>query len=299
MDITLMPGRYILAVSGGVDSMVLLDIIRNHPEVKLTVAHFDHGIRESSVNDRKLVQQIAAKHRLPFVYAEGALGPGASEATARDARYAFLRQVQSAASARGIITAHHRDDLLETAVLNMLRGTGRKGLGPLASSFDVHRPLLHVSKTQLQAHARDNQLVWNEDATNSDQKYARNYVRHSLLTSFDDESKAKLHSLIVAQQQINHELDALLVNQLHMQDSRDVLRRKWFIQLPYSVAKEVLATWLRSHSLQEFDRKTIERLVVGAKVSAPGKSLDIIKNHQLLIEPEYLLLKKPTSGQTV
>lgn len=292
MDIMLTPGRYILAVSGGVDSMVLLDLLRKYPDIKLTIAHFDHGIRPSSADDRKLVQRIAAHHGLPFVYDAGELGPRASEATARSARYKFLRRVQVAAGAQGIITAHHKDDALETAILNMMRGTGRKGLSPLTSVADIHRPLLHISKSQLQSHAHDNQLIWNEDTTNTDQKYARNYVRHSVLATMDDQVKNRLHDLITAQRQINRELDTLLVNQLHVQDGRDVLERKWFLSLPHNVSKEILATWLRSHGIQEFDRKTLERLVVSAKVSVPQKALDIINNHQLMVEPKYLLLKK-------
>ncbi len=292
MDLDLKPGRYVLAVSGGVDSMVLMDLLRQRPDIKLTVAHFDHGIRAESAEDRRLVQQEAARHGLPFVYTHGNLGEDASEATARDARYKFLRKVQQTVNAHGIITAHHQDDLLETVVMNILRGTGRKGLSPLISMNGIHRPLLHVPKQKLHEHARDNQLVWHEDSTNTDQKYARNYIRHSLLPHVDEHGKTRLLELVAKQAEINLEIDTLLVNYLHFQDSRDTIRRKWFINLPHAVSKEILATWLRSHNLQDFDRKTLERLVIGAKVSAPGKALDVIKNYQIRVDPEYLLLKQ-------
>jgi tRNA(Ile)-lysidine synthase len=292
MDIKLEPGRYVLAVSGGVDSMVLLDLLRTRPDLKLTVAHFDHGIREDSHEDRRLVQDVARRHGLPFVYAHGNLGPGASEAEAREARYEFLRKVRNATGAKAIITAHHQDDLLETVVMNILRGTGRKGLSPLATMHDVHRPLLHLPKHVLHSHARDNQLVWREDSTNNDQKYLRNYIRHNLLPRLNEEATEQLLILARNQASINHEIDTLLVNQLHFQDKRDALNRSWFMNLSHKVAKEVLATWLRSHNLGEFDRKTLDRLVVGAKVSNPGKALDIIKNSQLHIEPKYLLLRR-------
>src|SRR5438132_889977 len=127
MDIALEPGTYIVAVSGGVDSMVLLDLLRTKPELKLIVAHYDHGMRPNSTADRQLVQAVSKHHGLTFIYDQGKLG-NASEATARRARYDFLHQVREASQARAIITAHHQDDLLETAILNILRGTGRRGL---------------------------------------------------------------------------------------------------------------------------------------------------------------------------
>src|SRR5882724_1815869 len=132
------PGRYVVATSGGVDSMALLHLLYQMSRDSdagwwLTVAHFDHGIRSDSAEDRQLVQAIARQYGLPFVYDEGRLGPGASEATARQARYSFLHQVLGASGARAIMTAHHQDDVLETAIFNLIRGTGRKGLTSLGN----------------------------------------------------------------------------------------------------------------------------------------------------------------------
>src|SRR5690348_2939142 len=119
------PGNYVVAVSGGVDSVVLLDILSKQPGLKLTIAHFDHGIRNDSYKDRQFVEGLAKKYQLLFVYKEGSLGK-ASEAKAREARYEFLRKAQKDSGSQAIITAHHQDDLLETAILNMLRDSSRK-----------------------------------------------------------------------------------------------------------------------------------------------------------------------------
>jgi tRNA(Ile)-lysidine synthetase-like protein len=132
MKIQLPKGRYVVAVSGGVDSVVLLDALSKLPNLELVVAHLDHGIREDSIEDRRFVASLAASYGLVFEYGEGRLGSGASEATAREARYNFLRGVKMKHDAKAIITAHHQDDLIETAILNMLRGTGRKGLTSLS-----------------------------------------------------------------------------------------------------------------------------------------------------------------------
>ena len=92
--IRIAPGHYIAAISGGVDSMALLHMLHNLPGVKVTVAHFDHGIRPDSRKDRLLVEKAAHSYGLPFVYDEAALGAGVSENVARKARYEFLRKVQ-------------------------------------------------------------------------------------------------------------------------------------------------------------------------------------------------------------
>lgn len=289
-SINLAPGRYVLAVSGGVDSMVLLNLLLQFAEVKLTVAHFDHGIRADSNEDRRLVQSAAASYGLPFVYHEGRLGTNASEATARKARYEFLRLVQVAAGAQAIITAHHQDDLLETAILNMLRGTNRRGLSSLQSRPNIIRPLLHVSKPEIVDHARRHNLIWREDSTNQDIKFKRNYVRQQIIPRLDTDGRARLLDIIADNLRINQELDQELINQLHYQRQAHTLNKSWFASLPHSVAREVMATWLREHGLTNFDRRTLERLTVMAKTQAIGQRINIFQKHWMDIKGDHLAL---------
>lgn len=290
------PGRYVVAVSGGVDSMALLDMLRRErrrdPAWKLVVAHLDHGIRLDSAQDRRLVQAVAKLHGLPFVYHAGRLGPGASEAEARLARYDFLRGVQQVAGASAIITAHHQDDALETAILNMLRGSGRKGLSALGNRHDLVRPLLNVSKRELVAYAKDQGLAWREDSTNQDETYARNYVRRRLLPRFDDPARTRLWQLIGDIRETNHELDGLLATQLHLQTVGGTLDRHWFNSLPHAVAREVMAAWLRAHGTRDFNSKTLERLVVAAKVAAPGRAFHVLDGCELRVSTDYLALTR-------
>ncbi len=173
LNVDIPGGTYVIGVSGGVDSMVLLDILSKKSDIKLVVAHFDHGIRHDSKEDRQLVQSVAKKNRLPFVFDKASLGPKASEAESRKARYNFLRSVKNASSARAIITAHHQDDVLETAVLNILRGTNRKGLSSLKSTDEIIRPLTHIDKDSLYKYAKDNGITWREDSTNNNINYQK------------------------------------------------------------------------------------------------------------------------------
>src|SRR5882724_12578395 len=113
MDI-IAPGRYIVAVSGGVDSMVLLDMLRRQPGLDVVVAHVDHGVRVDSHEDTTLVEHYATKYGLTCLVTQLKLGSGVSEETARVARYDFLQKCCKTQNAIGIITAHHQDDLIET-----------------------------------------------------------------------------------------------------------------------------------------------------------------------------------------
>jgi tRNA(Ile)-lysidine synthase len=288
------PGSYVLAVSGGVDSMTLLHMLQRQAggdrNWKLIVAHLDHGMRRDSARDRELVQTTAAQLGLPFVYHEARLGAGTSEAAARRARYAFLQKVRRASGAQAIVTAHHRDDVLETAIINLLRGSGRKGLTALSSRPGLERPLLEVPKAELVAYAREQGLAWREDSTNPDVRYLRNYVRQRLLPHFDEAARKRLWEIISELRRTNDELDSLLGNQLHIQSVPGQLDRLWFNQLPHAVAREVMAAWLRAHGRRELDSRMLERLVVAAKVTPAGRKFDVSQGVHMVVSSDNLAL---------
>jgi tRNA(Ile)-lysidine synthetase-like protein len=290
MNISVAPGKYVVAVSGGVDSMALLDMLSNTEGLQLVVAHFEHGIREDSDQDRELVEEAARRYALPFVFERGHLGAGASEAVAREARYVFLRRIMKERGASAIITAHHQDDLLETAVLNIVRGTGRKGLSSLHSGDDLIRPLLHLPKQAIVEYAQSNNISWREDSTNENDRYLRNYVRRTVLPRLDSSTKQQLLAYIQKAQATNPLIDDLLAEDLRQHMSEDGVDKGWFIMLPYDVSCEVMATWLRHTGVREFDRKTIQRLVVLSKVAQPGKAGDVNAEYQLKVGKTTLSL---------
>jgi tRNA(Ile)-lysidine synthase len=291
MKLTVPAGRYVVAVSGGVDSMVLLDLMAKLPNVRLTVAHFDHGIRSDSAKDRQLVEATAHKLHLPFVFDTGHLGPQASEATARQARYDFLHKVREAALADALVTAHHQDDMLETAVINMLRGTGRRGLSSLKSRDRLLRPLLLFDKQTIKTYAQSHHIQWREDSTNQDETYLRNYVRQHILGKFSEAQRQQLLVHLNTATELNNQLEDILTDQLDIQPAPHKLDRHWFIQLPHAVAKEVLVSWLREHQVQ-FDSKTIDRLLVAAKTYQPHKRADISAGYQVTVSKDYLALTR-------
>lgn len=317
MKIDLEPGKYVIAVSGGVDSMALLHMLVKKSQssvvsdletedtdnrklktdhinsLKLIVAHFDHGIRPNSEEDRKFVEAEAKKYGLSFEYKREELGENASENLARERRYAFLETVKQKYQADAIITAHHRDDVIETAVLNLLRGTGRRGLTSLKSG-KIIRPLLSVNKSEILEYAKQNNLEWRDDPTNEDIKYTRNIVRKMLKNS-DQKFLSEFDEVISDSKSRNEIMDTICEEVFNegYNGADSTFSRQYFIALPHSVGKEVLAFWLRKLSV-EFDKQSIQRLAVGLKVAKSGAKLDIDKRHIFVVTNKQISIEGGT-----
>lgn len=290
MELDLEPGVYVIAVSGGVDSVVLLNMLSNRSDLQLVVAHYDHGIRKDSKHDRHFVDNLAKSYHLPFVFDQGDLGSLASEAEARKHRYVFLHQVRRSVNAQAIITAHHQDDLIETIIINVLRGTGRKGLSPLWSTPFLKRPLLGMSKQTIRMYARSRNLEWREDSTNQDTKYLRNYIRHTILSNMTPKQRRELLEIFEHAKRYNEKIDELLTK-LGADDDGNVVSRQLFIGLPHMVAREFLSQWLRTRQIA-FDSKTIERLTVQLKTLSAGSFVPINQGAMFYVTKQDIRLNR-------
>ncbi len=253
--------KYILAVSGGVDSMVLLHEMSRRsqryllePTAEFVVAHVDHGIRTDSADDERFVREKAAQYQLPYISTQLGLGKAISESDARDARYAWLRVVQEQYNATAIIMAHHQDDVLETILINLLRGTGWRGICALRDQKAIRRPFLTMSKAEIIQIAIVENLMWREDSTNESLKYMRNTVRMYLMPKFHAIERRRLLELYSQQSYIVAEVDkelALISPQNAMQFSRYFL-----IMSGWPVAGEILMHRLGCR----FERPTLLRI---------------------------------------
>ncbi|MGQ0560972.1 MAG: tRNA lysidine(34) synthetase TilS, partial [Gemmatimonadota bacterium] len=171
------PGdRVLVALSGGVDSVVLLHLLKaNEGALELTVhaAHFDHAMRADSAADADWVQQLCANRQIPLVRAR-ATRTLKSEADARFERYRFLQSAARESASARIATAHHAGDQVETVLFRLLRGTGMRGLAgiPLRRGRFV-RPLLRFTKPELLAYAAAHDIAYREDPSTELRNYAR------------------------------------------------------------------------------------------------------------------------------
>ena len=253
--------NYLLAVSGGVDSVVLLDLFsktNNH----IVVAHVDHGIRgEESAADARFVKELAKKYKAPFVSIELNLAANASEELARAERYKFLLKESERFKAL-LVTAHHEDDAVETIALNIERGTGWRGLMVL-NRLGIMRPLLAMTKQQIYDYAIKHHLEWVEDATNRELIYTRNRMRHRIGGSSLDSKR--LMELRARQLQIGHDIDADAARLV----ARHKGDRHFLNMTPENVAIELLGTEIANIATRP-TRPRLKRALIAIKTAAPG-----------------------------
>ncbi len=178
------PGdRVICAVSGGTDSVALLValyLLRENLGITLEAAHFNHRLRgEESDGDEAFVKALCDRYEIPLHLGSGEIVPGKKglEAAAREARYAFLRGLPGK-----IATAHTADDNAETVLLHLVRGTGLKGLGGIAPmNGRVIRPMLTVTRREVELFSAEYALPHREDSTNATDLFLRNRIRRKVM----------------------------------------------------------------------------------------------------------------------
>jgi tRNA(Ile)-lysidine synthase len=179
----------VVAVSGGVDSMVLLDLLLKDRVLTLIVGHFNHGLRgEESDADEAFVAERARRYGVPFHTERGDTagearrrGVGIQEA-ARDLRYDFLIRLREISGAGRIATGHHADDNAETILLHLFRGAGVQGMSGIPVERDgIIRPLLFAEREEIEEYARNEHIPFRTDSSNAKDGYTRNAVRHHVL----------------------------------------------------------------------------------------------------------------------
>jgi tRNA(Ile)-lysidine synthetase-like protein len=251
------------------------------------VAHVDHGIRTDSEEDAKFVEDLAKKYGFAYEQTRLELGKNSSENQAREARYEYLYSLKAKYNADAIITAHHQDDVLETMFVNMLRGTGPRGLVGF-SRQGILRPFIHKTKQDLNDYANENDLSWREDSTNSDEAYLRNYVRANFMPKLGS-NRSKFLEIRENTRELTREIDTLSKKLVVNCMRKGELVRARFVILPLIVQHEFVATWLRLHNIT-FDELTIRRLTVALKTGRIGSRVDINSGSYLSLQKETIVL---------
>lgn len=276
--------KYIVAVSGGIDSVVLLDMLNTSTDHALIVAHFDHGIRKDSREDLLLVKELASQYNLPFECHEAKLGQDVSEAEARYARYSWLASIQQMYRADAIATAHHQDDVIETMIINLIRGTGWRGLVSLANHEKLMRPLLSWSKQAIVSYAIEHDLTWHEDSTNDDVRYLRNYIRYRYVQRLSQSERAKWLELNASQAELRESIDREL--------------RSMPVHTPYNRydlimgGREIVGELL-TFAYGRMEKSTIDQLWHFICTGKPGKQFEQgglqyqLTTRELIVSPLY------------
>ncbi|MCG2791989.1 MAG: tRNA lysidine(34) synthetase TilS [Weeksellaceae bacterium] len=181
---------YLLAVSGGVDSMVLADLFQ-HSGYHFQVAHVNYHLRgEDSNRDQELVSDFCSKHGIPFHWYEVSEEDGkpanSIQNWARELRYRFFRKIQQEQNLEYIVTAHHLNDQLETFMINLSKAAGIQGLSGIpANENGIVRPLLGFSKQEIYEFANQHHIEFREDLSNQKSDYLRNKIRHHIVPQLE------------------------------------------------------------------------------------------------------------------
>jgi tRNA(Ile)-lysidine synthetase-like protein len=218
--------RCLVATSGGIDSVVLLDAlahIRTDHDLHIEVAHVDHGLRPESTGDARFVRDLAAQYNLSFHLCTGAQPlPGENiEAWGRELRYSFFQEIRISRGLDWTITAHHAQDAVETLLVRLIQNRDYTGIQKVDEQRRLLRPLVGIFKGDIEAYAAQESLEWREDATNRDESFLRNKVRHSLLPTMQElfgekiiETLSNRASILVDDSQALTDLAAPLVKLL-------------------------------------------------------------------------------------
>ena len=185
--------RLVLALSGGIDSIVLADLLLKSKE-EFVVAHCNFHLRgEESDGDEQFVREYAENNDIQYFVKHFDTEQYAAEQSvsiemaARDLRYAWFEELRQQLGYDKIAVAHHADDQAETFFMNLLRGAGLRGLkGMQPMNGVIIRPMLWASREQIHQYAVENQIEWREDHTNAENVYLRNKIRNRLLPVFDE-----------------------------------------------------------------------------------------------------------------
>jgi tRNA(Ile)-lysidine synthase len=277
--------KFWIAYSGGMDSSVLLHLFHTN-EIKINqeveVLYVNHGLQQEADDWGKFSKKQCQQYDLPFTQLQinDNCPKGESiEAWARDKRYELIEEIMNENDV--LFTGHHKDDQVETFFLQALRGAGPRGLASMPiikeknNTFHV-RPLLSYSREDLTHYATEHNLKWQDDKSNVDNRYDRNYFRHNVAPIIEERWPAyrdTVSRLIEYQKEYKH-----LLNDVASDDIKSTLQVNKSLNLEMiktlSVArqKNLVFVWLRQLSLQSPGSKNIEKIITDVINSSTDKS---------------------------
>lgn len=287
---------YLVGVSGGRDSMALLQWLLDGGCRQLIVCHLDHGLRPTSAADAEFVKAHARTLRLPeFIQRENITGTSI-EAAAREARYQFFARAARAHGCERILLAHHADDQVETYLFNLLRG-GPSAMRPIAArtigdtSLTILRPLLGVWREDLAAYATAHRVPFCEDETNADTRFTRNKLRHHTIPALSaDMGRDVRRSIWRAAERLAAEDDFIAAQPALAQPPAE-LQVASLRSLHIALQRRLIHAWLKSHSVADIGFAEVESVINLltphiAKVNLPGALCARRRAGRIFIAPQ-------------
>ena len=286
---------YLVGVSGGVDSVVLLHVLKEIGFEKLVICHMNHLLRgKESDKDEALVRRLAKKLNCSIDVAEVDVAGYADEnrvsgeLAARTLRYQYFEMCGEEHGASQIFLAHHADDQCETVLMNILRGTGISGLAgmrfatKLDGGLSLLRPFLGVRRSELQAFAKHRKIKWREDASNASSDHTRNRLRNEALPLLNAimqrDTTPRLLSLAALANEDDEVLHRLATEAREVcgEPGTGGLKAHVLAREPRAIQRRVVLIWLRSSDVPSVGSAEVDA-VLGllaaespARVNLPG-----------------------------
>jgi tRNA(Ile)-lysidine synthase len=268
-------GRYLIGVSGGRDSVALLHWLVNLGYKKLIVCHLNHQLRgRSSDADARFVEQLTEKYQLDIELGSANVRALAGkkklslETAARDARYKFFAESARRRKCKTIFLGHHADDVVETFLINLFRGSGTAGLSGMREAstrqidnvdLAIVRPFLDVWRKEIDIYVREHRIKFREDASNKNLDPLRNRVRHRIIPYLQKTLGRNIRPAIWRAAAIAGEEEEWIDGQLS--DSSDVeLSVAKLRTLPVALQRRAILKWLRAQNISEVGFDVIERV---------------------------------------
>ena len=268
------------AVSGGADSVALL-VLACAANLSITAWHVDHGLRDNSHTEAALVEQLATQLGAQFESRTVPVEQGANtEARAREARYGVLPQ--------GVMTGHTADDQAETILINLLRGSGTRGLAGMQPTSQ--RPLLNIRRSETHALCSALRISVFNDPSNDDERFQRNRIRHEVLPLLESLAKRDLVPVLTRQADVLRDDDDLLNELASALDPTDALA---LAVAPIALSRRVIRSWLTNPLVP--DSATVERVLEVAR----GNTLacDIGLGRQVRRSQQRLRITEPETSK--
>jgi tRNA(Ile)-lysidine synthase len=265
--------RYLIGVSGGRDSIVLLHWLLGQGYRKLIVCHFEHGLRgRAGKSDAHFVERLATTYKLQFEPGSADIAALARrrkqsiETVARQERLAFFGRVGRRRRCQTIFLAHHADDQVETFLLNLFRGAGGRGMGAMRQrsnygSLEMVRPLLGVWRSEIDHYVKEHRLKFREDATNEKLEARRNRMRHKIIPWLEKQCGRNIRTTIWRAATVLGEeedfLETLTPVGLANNEELKVIQLR---QLPLALQRRAIRQWLMHKGVSEAGFDVVEEV---------------------------------------
>ena len=289
-------GQYLIGVSGGRDSVALLHHLVDLSYKKLIVCHLNHQLRgRSSVADASFVEKIALRHGAEFelesvnVRGVATKRKTSIETAGREARYKFFAETARRRKCKTIFLAHHADDLVETFLINLFRGTGSAGLASMREAstraiggvkVTIVRPLLGAWRKEIDIYVREHRIKFREDASNRNLHPLRNRIRHRIIPYLEKILGRNIRPAIWRAAAIAGEEENWLDSQLPDSGELELSVAK-LRALPVALGRRVIFKWLRMHNISEVSFDAVERVRSLLDPNARGAKINLALNRHV------------------